>query len=71
MEEPSGVTFGTFQLLGNEHGLFGKVCVYCHRLSVYGGSAYWGGLDYILEREGVRDAPDSSSCRSWGFCGPT
>jgi hypothetical protein len=38
MEKPSGVSFGTFQLLGDEYGLFDKICVDRHRLSIDGGS---------------------------------
>ena len=71
VEESSGVTFGTFQLLGNEHGLFGEICVDHHRLSTDSSSAYLGDWDCVREREGVTNAPDSSSCRSWGLCGPT
>lgn len=40
VEEPSGITFGTFQLLGNEHSLSGKILVDYHGLSTDGGSTY-------------------------------
>ena len=40
MEESSGIAFRTFQLLGNEDGLFGKIRINCHRLSADGCSTY-------------------------------
>ena len=38
VEKPGGIAFGTFQLLGNEYGLFGKIRIDRHRFSTNGGS---------------------------------
>ena len=47
VEKSSRVTFGAFQLLGNEHGLFGEIRVDGHRLSTDCGSTY-GRVGIVL-----------------------